>query len=327
MMKEIKSRLDAMRRQELHYKCCDYTRPPLQRDLASESACSKTSPKIGSSDIVHLWLDECAALVTDPSTRAVCKHGRSPVTSSPSTPELDHCSPTSVDKFPVCDGSSIAFASNSTDLACWRLQMFDWTCRVLDGFGLGRSETLATAINLLDRYTACEMVRKDSPPITREDYQIFAMTALYIAVKVLQPFPRKLGLETLSAMSRDFYTQQDLASTEIDMLAALHWRIAPPTALAFCGELALCLFPNNSCQDIVQAYTTMCEMTLSDPTFLEYPSSLTAVAIVIHAAKFTGVPARERMTLRKQAFAVLGFQEEQLADYETLYAKIKWFYS
>ena len=76
--------------------------------------------------------------------------------------------------------------------ALWRQQMYDWSCLVVDKYHIHR-ECVTLSFNLLDRYicyelsssSSCSPQRSPSPPITRDDYQLFSMTCLYIAIKLL----------------------------------------------------------------------------------------------------------------------------------------------
>ena len=213
------------------------------------------------------------------------------------------------------------------DVAIWRLQMFDFACMVVDRSVMDRSAVLATAFNILDRYTAFELKRPNSSPVTREDYQLFAMTSLYIAMKILEPFPRKMGVEAFSAISRDFYRAEDIASTELEMLGVLRWRTSPPTTIGFCRELIQFLMPDEKERgmDMEQIYPTICDVTISDPFFLDFPSSVIAVAALLHAARLTGRSRREQNFLKQSSVRVLGLGVEdkrELMELEVVYKKI-----
>jgi Cyclin, N-terminal domain len=195
------------------------------------------------------------------------------------------------------------------DLAYWRRQMMEWAFLVVQSFEMDR-EVVAVAFNLLDRYVPLEMsrvvrssdgVNEDAtimlPPITRDDYQLYAMTCLYTAVKVGEPYPRKLAVEALVAMSRDFYTAHDVIYTERDILKVLQWRVHPPTAMTFARHFVaahLLLAASSATaaaaapQDKDHLYAIcvkITEMALADPSFLSFHNSTIGLAAVLHAVR------------------------------------------
>ena len=360
----ITSRVEAMRIQERHYECPDYTgkvismkRPRPESTVVPEMP---ISPESTNSSVVHLLLHECASLVTDPSARisaqrldatpqgkrsdaspnspsCVMKHSNSLV----EEPDVDTNSSSSTSSFQSGDNGFTLSSDNHElaegevitgypEMAKWRLQMFDWACMVVDHSQIDRSAVLSMAFNTLDRYTMFEIIRPESPPITREDYQLFAMTALYMAVKVLEPFPRKMGLESFSLMSREFYQPEDIASTELEMLGALRWRITPPTSIGFCRELVGVLLTNGgeSVVDMEQIYPTICDVSVSDPSFLQFSPSLIAVAALMHSARLTGRSRRAQNLLKKQALEALAIGKDRTdqVSLDLVYKKIEELY-
>lgn len=367
-MEQLRSRLEAMRIQELHYQCSDYTSEFIstQRPRPELEGVTAASPSRGNPGMVHLLLDECASLVTDPLTRMSSvvderkiqakKNDLSPV--SPSSvindtepdscaneqcgsksslsQECVHSATSTTRESPFSPGAIAnsealtedAFILSNPGMAQWRLEMFDWACMVVDQSQMDRSAVLATAFNILDRYTTFEIKRPHSAPVSREDYQLFAMTALYIAVKVLEPYPQKMSLNTFSLMSCEFYLPQDIASTELQILEALQWKTTPPTTIGFCRELMLVLMPRaEECAvDMEQIYPTICDVSVSDPSFLNFSNSVIAVAALLHSARLTGRSRREQNRLRRKAEEALDLgrnDKSELVALEIAYKKIE----
>jgi len=433
-MEELQDKLDTMRRQEQRYACGDYTQPPpaaqnplLQRSSSCTSSSSSSCASNNSSrsaldsmgsihapqqpqlqqgaehppppqDLLHLLLEECASLVTDPrvvaerqATRrgSQCSSATTASTTSVQSPERGGKknqnnkveplpkSPVGVDETVEEEEEDETLAATTStlssspsysslhdaqqqqqyyvppDLAYWRLQMFDWACMVVDGFHMDRCAVLSTAFNLLDRYTSLELKRmnqqtsprpldnkktkKDEPEtITRDDYQLFAMTALYMAVKILEPYPRKMSLETLVEMSRNYYTRQDLVNTELEMLTALKWRTTPPTAILFCRELEPLLhhskkqthaaYSQQFMADLERVYSTICDVTVSDPFFLNHRPSVIALATLFHAARLTGCSVSKRAQLQQRGVALLQLDANEQAALEQVYQKLESLY-
>ncbi|OEU21099.1 hypothetical protein FRACYDRAFT_234725 [Fragilariopsis cylindrus CCMP1102] len=161
-------------------------------------------------------------------------------------------------------------------LSSWRHQMFDWACAVRDNerFFDVNNIVLEVAFNILDRYVAVELYNNnnddahDALRITREDFQLFAMVSIYIA---------------------RYFTENDITTTERDILSALNWHVNPPTVIDYC-DIYLNLFPlhqeeTKKRKEIVQCkckYITT-EIVLDDDFFLDKPHSVIALAVVLLA--------------------------------------------
>lgn len=170
-------------------------------------------------------------------------------------------------------------------ISMWRHQMFDWACMVVDAIGADR-ESVAACFNLLDRFLVTEMQRSRAPPITREDYQLFAMTCLYIATKVMDPYPNKLSVQTLVDMSKQYYTQKIIEETEMGILIALNWRIHAPTALCYAKHYAE-LYQSSSQGSTVQLanLTTITEIAVASGSFVACRPSIVGLAAVLLAVQ------------------------------------------
>jgi len=286
---------------ESYYGCRDYLhsaatggssstpRPSTQRKSMPESTYSSAT------DLVSM-VEEFANVVTD---HAASTHRNtsstdaagSIVSKSPSTASFNDVQ--DVDKMDVSSSSSNQSTQQQTEsFRYWRQQMFDWACMVVDSFAIDR-DVVAVSFNLLDRYMASELFCCSSnQDITRDDFQLFSMTCLYMAIKVLQPYPKKLGVEALVDMSRGFYTEKDIVATERDILTALSWHVNPTTALAFSG-MFWSLVPLSSSSkavpdDMRLTALTLCEIAVADSFFVSHRASLVGLAAVMIAARLHG---------------------------------------
>jgi hypothetical protein len=153
-------------------------------------------------------------------------------------------------------------------LSSWRHQMFDWACAVRDNekFFEVNNVVLEVAFNILDRYVAVELYNSnddnnDALPITREDFQLFAMVSIYIASKLSTNRSTHynhhrsnnsinnqgnnmllLDVPIMIDMAQGYYTEHDITTTERDILSALNWHVNPPTVIHYC-DIYLNLFP------------------------------------------------------------------------------------
>jgi len=130
-------------------------------------------------------------------------------------------------------------------LSAWRHEMFDWAYAVCRTFNIDNI-VLEVAFNVLDRYIAVELSSSDeiiggNLPVTREDFQLFSMVSIYIASKIFNRH-QKLELSDLIDMAQNYYTQDDITTTECDILSALNWHVHPPTVIDYC-DVYLTLFP------------------------------------------------------------------------------------
>lgn len=210
----------------------------------------------------HL-VDECAMLVSDS------------VSKSPSAVSVS-------DVRSLDQGRGARPAEDS--FAFWRQQMFDWACMVVDSFQIDR-EIVAVAFALLDRYVSIESMK--GPRISRDDFQLFSMTCLYMAVKILEPYPRKIGLDSLVDMSRGFYSEDDIAVTEQEILKTLQWHLHPPTAIAHC-RLLWSLLAEEAPFTLQITCTTLTEIAITDASFVSHQSYWIGLASFILACRLEG---------------------------------------
>jgi hypothetical protein len=271
----VGDRIAALLSQEKSYECPDYLSPDYMHQ----------GHKLPRAPTLLRIVEECAKLVTDLTLVSPTQviHG----TKSPSTVNSTAFVASATQE------SSTAPDMHHCHLATWRRQMCSWAYNAVDTFELNR-ELVAFAFDILDRYIATEA--KSDCAITREDFQLFSMTCLYTAIKILEP-ERKLTIATLIDMSRGYYCAEDIAETEVEILEALKWRVNPPTALAFVGELLTSAqVPARviaSCRD----YT---EMAVMDEYFVPHKASTVAVAAVFTAARRHNYPTDDVMARVEQ---------------------------
>lgn len=267
-MEETRDQIEVLLHQEQHqYACPDYM---TLRSTGHDRGTTRTVPT--NPDFMNL-LEECANIVNDlsfspdQSDKAVIK------------------SPSAVCVLALVQPDITLQPKQRPTFGLWRQQMFDWACMVVDSFAMDR-EIVAMSFNILDRYIAKEEPRS-STSISRDDFQLFSMTCLYLAIKIVVPYPRKLSVEALVDMSRGFYSSEDVTVTERDILKALQWHVHPPTAMGFC-RLYWSFFPKVPSVDMQRTCATMTEMAVADPLFVSHKPSDVGLAAVLHAARLDG---------------------------------------
>jgi len=111
----------------------------------------------------------------------------------------------------------------------WRRQIVEWMY-VLIKYCKLKHEATAAAVYYLDAAVMCE----SSLVISPRDYQLCAMTALHLALKVYDsPTVRVIKLSCLVKLGNGEFTVEDIIQKEQDLVRALGWRINPPTPDCF----------------------------------------------------------------------------------------------
>jgi len=90
----------------------------------------------------------------------------------------------------------------------WRERIAEWFYSVVDHFEFSR-EVVAVAIHYLDRYLA-------TAPVTKKQFQLVAMTSLYLAIKLYQP--KFLQISQMVGLSRGEFTFDEMTAMELHIL-------------------------------------------------------------------------------------------------------------
>lgn len=139
--------------------------------------------------------------------------------------------------------SSTSSSSQDTDPVSevWRRKLCEWSYEVVDHFGFDR-EVVSIALNYLDRSVAIK-AKESGTSITRREFQLFAVTSLYMAIKVhgetesIEGPRQKLRIDAFVQLSRGFFQVDIIEAKERTILSDLHWHVNPPTSLKFIATL------------------------------------------------------------------------------------------
>jgi hypothetical protein len=306
MMEEARESIQALLGQEeKHYKCSDYMHSTVERPICSP---------------LHVVL-QCANVVTD---------GFWDSTVDADTALLQ--SPTRISKFPSSENIQDLFASSEASprsvapyqaddalqgpsLSMWRSQMFDWACTVTDNFQIER-EVIAIAFSILDRYVEIEC--RSECPVDREDFQLFAMVSMYMAIKTSLSYSN-ISVEVLIDMSRGFYTHEDIVLTERDILGALDWYVNPPTVIGFC-RLYMQLFPTTLSNDAEVTCQEISELALCDSYFVSKSDSSVALATIMLMARRQGISLSETQPFMVNLQGLVNVDD---LDFETTFRRLE----
>ena len=148
-------------------------------------------------------------------------------------------------------GSCYDYLSNLQDAASsenssehiiegWRRTICEWSFEVVDHYGFDR-EVVSIALNYLDRVIADTTKKTGGAPVPRKDFQLVAVTTLYLAIKLhgeiesMEGAPRKLWIDAF--VKSGLFSIESIEAKERSILTALEWRVNPPTTVAFIASL------------------------------------------------------------------------------------------
>lgn len=300
-MESSRDHLEAMvRQEEKFYQCGDY----LEVDYQPEPV----SP-------LHV-IEQCSLLVTD-------------VRSEPQ-PEIDSLrSPAQANEFPsprtsFCDLPSFSEAKTASRppielafLDSWRQQMLDWAFSVTETFSIDR-EIVEVAFSIVDRYLWIELERDQNFSVCREDFQLYCMVSMYIAIKALVPV-RKLTVDTLIDMSQGFYSAEAIIFQEQQMLTTLDWHVHPPTVMDFCRTY-MTLFPRSLSHEIEENCHFIAELSLGDVFFLSKASSLVALATILLVIQRCGVSVDDTHGFLENVRGLINIQSN---EFDSIYRRLE----
>uniref|UniRef100_A0A7S4EJ60 Cyclin-like domain-containing protein n=1 Tax=Pseudo-nitzschia australis TaxID=44445 RepID=A0A7S4EJ60_9STRA len=170
--------------------------------------------------------------------------------------------------------------SKPVDEDC-RVKMCEWCYQVVD-FCKFRRETVGIGMSYLDRYMCSSKGTKALGD--RKEYQLVAMTCLYIAIKLHEPLEMETSL--LADLSRGCYTEMEFANMEQNILEAIDWRVSGPTPLAFVLHY-LAFLPNIVPSPVMEAIFDYAryqiELGIADHSFVKSKPSVVGMAALLNA--------------------------------------------
>lgn len=195
---------------------------------------------------------------------------------------------------------------------------------MVDHFSFDR-EVVAVALNYLDRVVSEWSLRPDVP-IPKRQYQLYAVTSLYMAIKLhgevdaLEGPRRKLKIDAFYELSRKQFEVDVIEKTERYILSVLDWKVNPPTCLRFISTiLSLCpRWENPSTQGSsvlgsvfdVARYLAELSVCQSDFSF-SFKNSCVAYAAILCAIEALNstlpLPYEVRMTFMRNISDVSGY--------------------
>ena len=280
LLVDISQRLKVMRVQEAtHYVIPDYLKVEFQDQLREAT----------DADQAALAAEEAAKKDKKNDggvTRAAEEsNARQPSSTSSNDEDGDGAPTESADGVSGEEGSpnssNNGASTNSTINELWREKICEWCYQVVDHFDFNR-EVVSVAMNYLDRYLATRLVN-------RRIFQLAAMTALYLAIKLFEP--GKLRMASLIDLSRGYFMAEHIVTMEDSMLQSLKWYVHPPTSFAFCRDFMRLVSGDISPRarhDVNELARFMTELSVCDYWFITKKPSSIALAALINAIELQG---------------------------------------
>uniref|UniRef100_A0A7S4AXD1 Cyclin N-terminal domain-containing protein n=1 Tax=Pseudo-nitzschia australis TaxID=44445 RepID=A0A7S4AXD1_9STRA len=228
----------------------------------------------------------------------------------------------------------------------WRHRMLDWGYEVCVTFNID-SSVLEIAFNILDRYIALE-ISSDGTfgnlPLTREDFQLFSMVSIYIAIKIFNR-NQTLELRDLIEMAQGYYTKIDITTTECDILEVLNWHVNPPKVIDYC-DIYLTLFPQHQykqCRKSTHSLASsglpsnsmtekrmleckcksMVDVVLDDVFFIDKVNSVIALAVVLLATDIFRGCGRDAFALQTFLRNIQGVVNIQKQEFDSIIQRLE----
>lgn len=142
-------------------------------------------------------------------------------------------------------------------------------------------------MSYLDRYLATRTVN-------RRAFQLAAMTALYVAIKLYEN--GTFAISSVTALSRGYFISEHIVAMEEIMLQALNWHVHPPTPSAFCSDFMLLLsvdIPSEIRSEINELVRYLTELSVCDYWFVTRKPSTITIASFMYAFDLLGSQGME----------------------------------
>jgi Cyclin, N-terminal domain/Cyclin, C-terminal domain len=157
----------------------------------------------------------------------------------------------------------------------------------------------------------------------RKEYQLAAMTALYVAIKLHEPLEMETSL--LADLSRGCYNEMEFVEMEQVILLSLKWRVNGPTALGFVQHY-LTFLPDSVHPCVSEAIFDYAryqiELATADQSFVNIRPSEVGLAALLNALEGIDTKLLSFKIQSKFIRNIERFSEMVVEDVESLQAKL-----
>lgn len=131
----------------------------------------------------------------------------------------------------------------------------------------------------MDRYLTVD------PTVDQKEFQLLAMTCLCLAIKLneynfIRTKTTTTTMETISTLSKQSFTVQDMERKELELLQRLKWHVHPPTPQAFLKYFIITFGIDN--EEAYEEANFLVELSVLDYYFVDFMASEIALAALMN---------------------------------------------
>jgi Cyclin, N-terminal domain/Cyclin, C-terminal domain len=156
----------------------------------------------------------------------------------------------------------------------WRRKVTQWAFNVVDHFGFAR-DVVTVSMGIFDRYLATKGNLCSGNVVL-----LTSLTTLNLAIK-LHESTQRIKSQILADLSRGQFGTKHIEEMELEILAALSWKLHMPTPLTFVAEF-LHFLPSNILpaerKEVYEQAKYLTELAVCESSFVERPNSIVALA-------------------------------------------------
>jgi hypothetical protein len=164
--------------------------------------------------------------------------------------------------------------NHTIDDSC-RTSMITWCQQVQRALKLS-PETVWIATSFFDRYLSSGKGKSNAALQDKYKFQLAAITSFYISVKLYEDV--ELSISTLAKLCKGYYKDNDIIECEEDILFALNFRLATPTAMDFVQHYLKLLPSEMNTSSVIKDVETRVYSTCTDIYYTFCKPSVVAAA-------------------------------------------------
>jgi hypothetical protein len=205
------------------------------------------------------------------------------------------------------------------------MAIVDWCYDAVDYCRFSR-ETVAVAMDMVDRYLSRPSTFGDEVLRDRNKFQLLSVTAMYVAIKVNEPVA--MTTDIFVKICRGFYTVEEIEDMELKLLNGISWLCNAPTANQVGLSILSLLLPLvDDIQDetrdfLMDEMKYLVELSVRDYYFSTQRSSAIALATIFNAIAHIQGQKREEL-LEASLCIIERFDFDEAEVVETISKKLQ----
>ena len=200
---------------------------------------------------------------------------------------------------------------------------------ICDYFKLNR-EVVAIAMFYLDRY--CTLASSSSTPVTARQFQLVALTSLFIAIKTHGEIKHQgndkncdaieFNINFCASISRNQFTSREIEECEQSMLWVLDWHVNPvvPSSIIdvlinYLPHTAEADMTNDVALYIYECSKHLAELSVAVPALsIGFKPSIVAFACIMYALEDRRLQSEFQATLQEVSYSYFDADEENIKN-------------